>query len=38
VPVYANVFGGFAQGFNEATLPSGTGLYIPTQFTPYEHN
>ena len=30
--------GGFAQGFNEATLPSGTGLYIPTQFTPYEHN
>lgn len=36
VPVYANVFGGMAQGFNEATLPSGTDLYIPSQFTGYE--
>lgn len=36
VPVYAGAFGGFQQGFNEATLPSGTGLYIPTSLTQYE--
>jgi hypothetical protein len=37
VPVYAGLFGGFQQGFNMATLPSGTDLYIPSQFTAYEH-
>jgi hypothetical protein len=37
VPVYANVYGGFVQDFNSKTLPSGTGLYIPTQFVPYEY-
>jgi hypothetical protein len=29
-PVYANVFGGFVQDFNMATLPNGTDLYVPT--------
>lgn len=35
VPVYTNIFGGFAQG----PFPSsGTyGVYIPSQFTAYEH-
>jgi hypothetical protein len=37
VPVYANVFGGLAQGFDMATLPSGTDLYIPTQYLAYEN-
>lgn len=35
VPVYANVFGGFVQNFNPKTLPSGTGIYIPSQFAAY---
>lgn len=36
VPVYTNIFGGFAQG----PFPqSGTyGVYIPSQFTAYEHS
>jgi hypothetical protein len=34
-PVYANVFGGFEQGYNAATLPSGTGIYIPTALKAY---
>lgn len=37
-PVYANVFGGFVQDFNFATLPNGTGIYIPTSLTKYEAN
>lgn len=36
VPVYANVFGGFQQGFQEATLPQGTGIYIPSSLKAYE--
>lgn len=36
VPVYANVYGGLQQGFNEKTLPSGTPLYIPTSLKAYE--
>lgn len=35
-PVYANAFGGFTQGFNAATLPVGTGIYIPSSLTAYE--
>lgn len=35
VPVFAGVFGGFAQGFNTKNLPNGTGIYIPTIFLPY---
>ncbi len=35
-PVYANVFGGFVQDFNMATLPSGTGIYIPSNLSQYE--
>jgi len=38
VPVYAAnpQYGGLYQGFNPSQLPSGTGVYIPTQFTGYE--
>jgi hypothetical protein len=38
VPVYANVFGGFVQDFQSKSLPSGTDIYIPTQFVAYEGN
>lgn len=34
-PVYAGVFGGFVQGFNWATLPNGTGIYVPTSLLDY---
>lgn len=34
-PVYANVYGGFVQGFNWSTLPNGTGIYVPTSVLPY---
>lgn len=34
-PVYANVFGGFVQDFNMATLPNGTGIYVPTNLLEY---
>jgi hypothetical protein len=34
-PVYANVFGGFVQDFDEATLPNGTGIYVPTDLLDY---
>lgn len=36
VPMYANVFGGFTKNFTMSTLPQGTGIYIPSVFTPYE--
>jgi hypothetical protein len=29
-PVYAGAFGGYAQDFDEATLPNGTAIYAPT--------
>jgi hypothetical protein len=34
-PVYANVYGGFVQDFNLATLPNGTGIYVPTSLSNY---
>lgn len=34
-PVYANVFGGFVQDFNFATLPNGTDIYVPTNLLDY---
>lgn len=34
-PVYANVFGGFVQDFDMASLPNGTGIYVPTALLPY---
>lgn len=36
VPVYANVFGGLVQGFNMATLPDNTAIYIPTSLLAYD--
>lgn len=35
-PVYASGYGGFTQGFNPATLPVGTGIYIPSSLSGYE--
>jgi hypothetical protein len=34
-PVYANVYGGFVQDYDPATLPNGTGAYIPTSLMTY---
>lgn len=35
-PVYANVYGGFVKSFNPATLPNGTGIWIPASFAQNE--
>ena len=34
-PTYAGVYGGFVQDYDPATLPNGTGLYIPTSLMAY---